>query len=87
MRNIPALLALATLALTLAFAPDVRAAPGDVYVPAHRTRDGHYVPANVPPNSAGTRLASRPGHGKATHRQARGKLAPPLLVDAREVRR
>jgi len=24
------------------------AAPGDVYVPAHRTRDGHYVPPNPP---------------------------------------
>ena len=85
MRNLPALLALCTLALALV--TDVRAAPGDVFVPAHRTRDGHYVPPNVPPNSAGAQPARRPGHGKSAHRQANAKLAPPLLVEAREVRR
>ena len=84
MRHISTLLAVATLALALA--PDVRAAPGDVYVPAHRTRDGHYVPPNVPPNSAGTHPARRPSHGKSAQRQANAKLAPPLLVEAREVR-
>jgi hypothetical protein len=85
MRNLPPLFALCALALALT--PDVWAAPGDVFVPAHRTRDGHYVPPNVPPLSAGTHPARRPGRGDAAaHRQARAKLAPPLLVEAREVR-
>jgi hypothetical protein len=84
MSNVRLLLAL--WALALAFAPDARAAPGDVVVPAHRTRDGHYVPPNVPPSSAGTRPARRPSSSKAAHRPAQAKLAPPLLVDAREVR-
>ena len=85
MRNVRLLLALCSL--VLAFAPDVRAAPGDVYVPAHRTRDGHYVPPNVPPSSSGTRVARRPSHGTAAQRHPNTKLAPPLLVEAREVRR
>jgi len=84
MSNVRLLLALC--ALVLAFAPDARAAPGDVFVPAHRTRDGHYVPPNVPPSSGGTRQAHRPTGSKATHRQSQAKLAPPLLVEAREVR-
>jgi hypothetical protein len=84
MRNVHRLLALC--ALVLAFAPDVRAAPGDVYVPAHRTRDGHYVPPNVPPSSSGTQPARRPSRSSAAHRPASAKLAPPLLVEAREVR-
>ena len=61
---------LALCSLLLAFAPDVRAAPGDVYVPAHRTRDGHYVPPNVPPSSAGTRASRRAEPGTAAQRQA-----------------
>ena len=85
MRNIRSLLAVCSL--IVAFAPDVRAAPGDVYVPAHRTRDGHYVPPNVPPSSAGTRASSRPSRSTATHKHANAKLAPPLLVEARELRR
>ena len=85
MRSVRPLLALCTL--VLAIAPDVRAAPGDVYVPAHRTRDGHYVPPNVPPASAGTRVARRPSRGTAAPRHTNAKLAPPLPVDAREVRR
>ena len=85
MRNVRSLLALCSL--VLAFAPDVRAAPGDVYVPAHRTRDGHYVPPNVPPSSAGTRVARRPSRGTAAQRHPNAKLAPPLLVEAREVQR
>ena len=85
MRIIRPLLALCSL--LLAFAPDARAAPDDLYVPAHRTRDGHYVPPNVPPSSAGTRPASRPSRGTSTaHRHTNAKLAPPLLVEAREVR-
>ena len=79
-------LLLAFCALVLAFAPDARGAPGDVFVPAHRTRDGHYVPPNVPPSSGGTRPARRPSSSKAGHRPAQAKLAPPLLVEAREVR-
>ena len=85
MSNLRLLLAL--FALVLALAPDARAAPGDVFVPAHRTRDGHYVPANVPPSSSGTRVAHRPSRGAAAQKHANAKLAPPLLVDAREVRR
>ena len=88
MRNVLPLLALCVL--VLAVAPDVRAAPGDVYVPAHRTRDGHYVPPNVPPSSAGTRVAPRPSRGATTRHHANSNananLAPPLLVDAREIR-
>jgi len=85
MRSAAPLLVLCTL--VVAFAPDVRAAPGDVFVPAHRTRDGHYVPANVPPVSAGTHPARRPSRAPAAHRNAGTKLAPPLLVEAREIRR
>ena len=85
MRNVRPLLALCSL--VLAFAPDAGAAPGDVYVPAHKTRDGHYVPPNVPPASAGTRVARRPSRGTAAPRHTNAKLAPPLLVEAREVRR
>jgi len=79
-------LLLAFCALVLAFAPDAHGAPGDVFVPAHRTRDGHYVPPNVPPSSGGTRSARRPTGSRSAHRQSQGKLAPPLLVEAREVR-
>jgi hypothetical protein len=85
MRNVRPFLAIC--ALVLAFAPDVRAAPGDVFVPAHRTRDGHYVPPNVPPLSAGTHPARRPSRGTGAHRHSGARLAPPLLVEAREVRR
>ena len=85
MRNVRPLLALCSL--VLAFAPDAGAAPGDVYVPAHKTRDGHYVPPNVPPSSSGTRAARRPSRGTVAPRHTNAKLAPPLLVEAREVRR
>lgn len=66
------------------------AAPGDIFVPAHRTRDGSFVPANVPPLSGGTHLARRPGHGAKGVRAIRSQhapLAPPLLVEARPLRR
>lgn len=85
MRKLRPLLALCTL--VLAFAADVRAAPGDFFVPAHRTRDGHYVPPNVPPLSGGTHLARRPGRGAIAHRHARAKAPVPLFVGARAVRR
>ena len=63
------------------------ASPGDVVVPAHRTRDGEYVPANVPPLSAGTHLARRPSRGASGHRLARRRLGVPLLVEAKSIRR
>ena len=78
---------LALCALAVAFWPVARAAPGDVFVPAHRTHDGHYVPPNVPPLSGGTHLARRPSRATAAHRHARAKRAAPLLVEARPVRR
>ncbi|MDQ6640007.1 MAG: hypothetical protein M3Z15_10145, partial [Pseudomonadota bacterium] len=59
---------LAFCALLTALAPAANAAPGDFFVPAHRTRDGHYVPPNVPPLSGGTHLARRPSRGGAAHR-------------------
>jgi hypothetical protein len=68
------------------------AAPGDVVVPAHRTKDGHWVPANVPPLSGGTHPARKPTRGTAANRQAAATppaqhLLPPLLVEAQPVRR
>jgi hypothetical protein len=85
MRNVRSLLALCSLVAL--FAPDARAAPGDAFVPAHRTRDGHYVPPNVPPLSGGTHAVRRPSRGTTAHRPAGAKLAPPLLVEARDVPR
>ena len=68
------------------------AGPGDVYVPAHRTADGLWVPANVPPSSGGTRMAR-----KLTARSAKAPVAtvaspaspamPPLFVAAEPIRR
>ena len=88
MRHVRPLLGLC--ALVLAWTCEAQAAPGDIYVPAHRTRDGHYVPPNVPPHSGPTRLARRPAgataSGSAAKGHAKAKLAPPLLVEAREVR-
>ena len=85
----PLLAACASLAL---LATAASAAPGDVVVPAHRTRDGHWVPANVPPLSGGTHLSHRPGRGSGAHRITRAparaqNLMPPLLVDAQPIRR
>jgi hypothetical protein len=83
-------LARAACALLLA-APIMAAdaAPGDVFVPAHRTRDGHYVPPNVPPLSGGTHLARRPTRGKAVHSATRQRtsLDSPVLTEARALRR
>ncbi|MDQ6628880.1 MAG: hypothetical protein M3Z29_10610 [Pseudomonadota bacterium] len=64
------------------------AAPGDVYVAAHRTRDGSLVPANVPPSSGGTHASRHPRHGRfATSRSTRGAFLPPILAGARPIRR
>ena len=84
-------------ALALAFlgccaAMPATAGPGDVYVPAHRTADGHWVPANVPPSSGGTRMAKRPPSRSATKAPVGAapstpSTLPPLLVDAEPIRR
>jgi hypothetical protein len=67
-----------------------QAAPGEPYVPAHRTKDGHYVPPNVPPLSAGTYPSSQPRRNpRAPHaaHAPRAALAPPVLSDARPLPR
>jgi hypothetical protein len=91
MRHAQPLLALIACGMLLGAAP-AEAAPGDAFVPAHRTKDGHYVPANVPPLSGGTHLARRPGrsavaHRPAKHRAVRIRSAVPMFVEARPVRR
>jgi len=70
----------------------VAAGPGDVYVPAHRTADGSWVPANVPPSSGGTRPArklpvrsAKPLAAPAT--SPASPTAPPLIVAAEPIRR
>jgi hypothetical protein len=88
-------LALAVLAF-LGFSGTLPAAagPSDVYVPAHRTADGHWVPANVPPSSGGTRMArklpARSAKAPAATTPATSsssQMLPPLLVDAEPIRR
>ena len=72
------------------WAESALAAPGDAVVPAHRTKSGHYVPANVPPMSSGTRLVTRPGTGSRSHRagdQATTTVLIPLFAEARPIRR
>jgi len=64
-----------------------QAAPGDMFVPAHRTRDGHFVPPNVPPLSAGTHPARRPGKGSLALSHSRSGLPAPIFVEARDLRR
>ena len=88
-----------TVACTLAAATlAASAAPGDVVVPAHRTKDGQWVPANVAPSSARTSTTRRPAHGATTSRRRPAStsdaastqhepLLPPLLVNAQEIRR
>jgi len=67
------------------------AGPGDVYVPAHRTSDGHWVPANVPTSSGGTRMAkklpARSTKVPAATPTAASPMLPPLFVDADPIRR
>ncbi|MEO5882955.1 MAG: hypothetical protein ABIQ06_11120 [Caldimonas sp.] len=76
--------------------PPVAAGPGDVYVPAHRTANGLWVPANVPPSSGGTRMARKPTARAAkspavpTAATAAPQVSPtlpPLFVAARPIRR
>ena len=69
------------------------AGTGDVYVPAHRTANGLWVPANVPPSSGGT-VPSRKIKGRATPPLAPAQTAeavaptvPPLFVAAKPIRR
>ena len=83
--------ALALLACCAAL--PVAAGPGDVYVPAHRTADGQWVPANVPPSSGGTRMAKKPATRTAVRPPASSATAnaasamPPLFVAAEPIRR
>ena len=66
------------------------AAPGDTVVPAHRTRSGAYVPASVPPMSAGTRLAparAKGYRGPDASPQLTTTFLVPLLADAQPIRR
>jgi len=70
----------------------VAAGPGDVYVPAHRTADGSWVPANVPPSSGGTRPARKLPVRSAKPPAAPATLpasptVPPLIVAAEPIRR
>jgi hypothetical protein len=68
MRHARSLIVACSLAIAASAVP---AAPGDVVVPAHRTKDGQWVPANVPPTSGKTTLARRPTRvAAATKRQA-----------------
>jgi hypothetical protein len=95
MRHARPLIVACTLAVAASAAP---AAPGDVVVPAHRTKDGQWVPANVPPSSGKTYAAHRPTRSAAktkaqtaATREAgsthAAPLLPPLLVDAQPIRR
>jgi hypothetical protein len=72
------------------------AGPGDVYVPAHRTANGLWVPANVPPSSGGTRMAKKlPARAaKAPAAAPSGSPSdtpsatmPPIFVAAEPIRR
>jgi hypothetical protein len=79
----------ALLALGICAGPAF-AAPGDTVVPAHRTQNGAYVPASVPPMSAGTRLATRPAKtSKASLAEdySTPTLMVPLLAEAKPIRR
>jgi hypothetical protein len=65
------------------------AGSGDVYVPAHRSKDGTLVPANVPPSSGGTHSAARLGKSGAA-RPASGRshsgVVAPIFVNAKPLR-
>lgn len=75
-------------ALFVACGP-VRAGSGDVYVPAHRSKDGTFVPANVPTSSGGTHGVARLGHSStgrhaSSGRQRNGVVAP-IFVNAKTI--
>lgn len=87
---------IAFLSLACAAAMPAAAGPGDVYVPAHRTANGHWVPANVPPSSGGTRMARKlparsakaPTPASTTPTSSSTSAAmPPLFVAAEPIRR
>lgn len=81
----------ALVALGCSAALPVAAAPGDVYVPAHRTANGLWVPANVPPSSGGTRispkLAARGAKPAAAVTSTESPTVSPLFVAAQPIRR
>ena len=86
----------ALLVLACGGASPAAAGPGDVYVPAHRTASGLWVPANVPPSSGGTRMArklpARPAKAPAAAQPpaappAAAPTMPPLFVTAEPIRR
>jgi hypothetical protein len=86
----PPLVVAATLMSMLALQIDAQAAQGDVYVPAHRTRDGSFVPANVPPSSGGTRAAQALGRSRGgvwLVRSARNGIVAPIFVAAKTIGR
>jgi hypothetical protein len=84
------------LVLACSAALPAAAGPGDVYVPAHRTANGLWVPANVPPSSGGTRMAkklpARPAKAPATttatpSTSTASPAMPPLFVATEPIRR
>ena len=84
----------AVLVLACSAALPAGAGPGDVYVPAHRTANGLWVPANVPPSSGGTRMARKLPARSAKAPAAATSSAPtasppmpPLFVAAEPIRR
>ena len=88
-------LRIALLALACGAALPAAAGPGDVYVPAHRTANGLWVPANVPPSSGGTRMARKlparpakaPAPSTAAPATSSAPSMPPLFVAAEPIRR
>ncbi len=67
-----------------------QAAVGDVFVPAHRTRDGSFVPANVPPSSGGTHVSSHLGKSAVARRdtrRGRNGIVAPIFIQAKVVQR
>lgn len=91
MTSKPLLRFVAVALASAATAGSAAAAPGDVFVPAHRTRDGSYVPPNVAPLSGGNHMARSPGRARSVPHRAsvspRPGIASPLFVAARPLRR
>jgi hypothetical protein len=73
-------------ALFVACGP-VFAGSGDVYVPAHRSKDGTFVPANVPPSSGGTHGVARLGRSSTSRQGSAGRqhngVVAPIFVNAK----